>query len=104
MFLRSSTDERITLLITTEMLTCEILSSMHHVLKIPSSANNIFVPDLFPLPSTNNVTYVHARVANLMGSFYELSTLKLMYTGCTAAYICYTLSDGLFPSRNYRLM
>ena len=29
--------------------------------------------------------HVHVRVANLLGSFYELSTLKLIYTGCTAA-------------------
>ena len=47
--------------VTSEMLTCEILSSMHHVLKITSSANNTLVPVLFPLPSTNNVTYMHAR-------------------------------------------
>ena len=53
-------------------------------------------PDVVPLPGTN-ATYVHVRVANLLGSFYEFYTLKLIYTGCTAAYIlrC-TLSDGCF--------
>ena len=30
--------------------------------------------------------FVHVRVANLLGSFYELSTLKLVYTGRIAAY------------------
>ena len=29
--------------------------------------------------------FVHVRVANLLGSFYELSTLKLIFTGCAAA-------------------
>ena len=67
------------------MLTCEILSSMHHVFKMTSSENNALVPDFLPLPTTNNVTYVHARVASLLGSFYELSTLKLIYTGRTTA-------------------
>ena len=74
-----------------------ILSSIHHVLKVTSSADNTLVPDLLPLPSTI-ATHVHVRVANLLGSFYELSTLKLIYTGSTAvaAYICCILSDSCF--------
>ena len=43
-------------------------------------------PDLVPLP-TANATYVHVRVANLLGSFYEFCTLKLIFTACTAAYL-----------------
>ena len=68
---------------------------MHHVLKITTSANNTLVEDLVPLPSTN-ATHVRVRVANLLGSYYELSTLKLIYTGCTAA--C-TLSDSFILHR-----
>ena len=82
LFLRSSPHERITLV--PARCSHEILSSMRHVLKTTSSANNTLAPDLLPLPSTN-ATYVHVRVANLLGSFYELFTLKVIYTGCTAA-------------------
>ena len=55
------------------------------IIKVNYSANNTRVPDILPLPTTN-ATYIHIRVANLLGSFYELSTSKLIYTGCTAAY------------------
>ena len=56
-----------------------------YVFKIISSANNTVVPALLPLPNSN-ATYVHVRVANLPGSFYELSTLKLIYTGSAVAH------------------
>ena len=96
--------ERITLSVTSQMLTCEILSSMHHVkIKITSSASNTLVPDLLPLPSTN-VTYVHARVANLLGSFYELSTLTPIYTGWTAAYYTAPCRTAVSFTYNYWLM
>ena len=55
------------------------------IIKVNYSANNTRVPDILPLPTTN-ATYIHIRVANLLGSFYELSTSKLIYTRCTAAY------------------
>ena len=73
-------------------------------LKTTSTANNTPVPELLPLPSTNNATYVHARVTNLLGSFYELYilgvyiyTLKLIYAGCTAAYAAPCRTAVSFP-------
>ena len=47
--------------------------------KIPSSANNTL--------TCARQRHVHVRGANLLGSFCELSTLKLIYTGCTAAVV-----------------
>ena len=44
--------------------------------------------------------FVHVRVANLLGSFYELSTLKLIYTGCTAAAWLHLIGQ-LYPSNKY---
>ena len=91
MFLRSSTDERIiTFLVTSEMLTCEILSSMHHVLKITSSAKNTLVHDLLPLPSTNDVTYVHARTCHqppgvVLCVIYVEADLHRVYCCCIYA-------------------
>ena len=41
---------------------------------------------LCPTCSRYPASTPRTRVANLLGSFYELSTLKLIYTGCTAAY------------------
>ena len=70
---------------------------MRRVLKT-TSANNTLVPDLLPLLSTN-ATYVHVRVANLLGSFHELSTLKLIYTGCTAAVDYQVCFFVLLPAR-----
>ena len=50
------------------------------------------------IPGTT--TYVHVRVANLLGSFYEFSTLKLITPGVLQLHMLYPVGQ-LFPSHNY---